>query len=65
MKVSKLVKTLEDFQNSFGDLEVTLSSEYPETTPPGVSRIIWSEHIFVGVDGGENGDEINIRNFPY
>ncbi len=63
MRVSKLIKALEDMKDSYGDLQISLSMAFPKNDEDGI--ITENESIFLGYDQFEDHDEINIRTFPY
>lgn len=61
MTVSQLVKVLQGMHDVYGDLKVSLHLDQG----PGDRPIITDDDIFLGYDQYEDGDKIDIRNFPY
>ena len=59
MKVSELVKTLESMWETYGDLDVTMHIATDNR------NVLRSDTIIVGYDQYEDGDKIDIRDFPY
>lgn len=58
MKTSEVIKALQYMIDAYGDLKFTISSIPSED-------VITSEVIHFGYDQCEEGNEINVRNFPY
>ncbi len=67
VKVSEVIKALQDMKDAYGDLPVTISIDCnnPNLTK-GSEKVFTSEVLFFGYDKFEDRpDEINIRSFPY
>lgn len=72
MKISKVIKTLQEMQSAYGDLPLTITidfkkSEMQETLNSDEDNVIIScDDLYFGYDQfKDRSDEINIRSFPY
>ena len=65
MKVSELIKSLEEMKETYGDLDVTLSLITPIQKNFKGEDVMESKVIFVSYMQMEEKDEINLRSFPY
>jgi hypothetical protein len=67
IKVSEVIKALQDMKDAYGDLPVTISIDCKQSgLKEGSEKVFTSEVLFFGYDQfNDQSDEINIRSFPY
>ena len=68
MKVSEVIKALQEMGKSYGDLQLTISIDFKKSDllDDKDVQVINAENLFFGYDQfNDKSDEINIRSFPY
>ena len=68
MKVSEVIKALQEMEKSYGDLQLTISIDFKKSDllDDKDVQVINAENLFFGYDQfNDKSDEINIRSFPY
>ena len=68
MKVSEVIKALQEMEKSYGDLQLTISIDFKKSDllEDKDVQVINAENLFFGYDQfDDKSDEINIRSFPY
>lgn len=68
MKTSELIEALKRFQEAHGDLPVSIALAVKKSLIEASDSefvVVSSDELHIGYDKYEDGDEIQIRDFPY